>query len=225
MQVIKIQTDITRDGHIYLPPPLRNLYGRQARLILLFDETSSLDEPPTFDQLCNGPDALMDEQTIAKTIQVMDQEMEQHWHETWHSSQDQVDSPGLNQNALVQKIVNAFPNVLAVYAFGSRMDQSARLDSDLDLAVLLEESADPMILWSLAGELGEISQCPVDLLDLRAASTVMQYQVITTGTQWLAIQPQVGLFECFVMSEKTDLDEARADLLAEIQQEGVVYAR
>jgi hypothetical protein len=33
----------------------------------------------------------------------------------------------------------------------------------------------------LAGELSDTVACPVDLLDLHAASTVMQYQVITGG--------------------------------------------
>ena len=51
----------------------------------------------------------------------------------------------------------------------------------------------------------------------------MQYQVITTGTCLWTVGLPVGLFECFVLSEKTALDEARAPLLADIQARGTVY--
>jgi uncharacterized protein len=43
----------------------------------------------------------------------------------------------------------------------------------------------------------------VDLLDLRAASTVMQYQIITTGQRWWVKYVQPALFESVVLSEKT----------------------
>lgn len=45
MQAIELETDITPDGHIQLPGPLRNVFGRHARLILLLDERQSADSP------------------------------------------------------------------------------------------------------------------------------------------------------------------------------------
>jgi bifunctional DNA-binding transcriptional regulator/antitoxin component of YhaV-PrlF toxin-antitoxin module len=38
MQAIEIETDITPEGQIRLPEPLREIYGRHARIILLLDE-------------------------------------------------------------------------------------------------------------------------------------------------------------------------------------------
>lgn len=119
----------------------------------------------------------------------------------------------------------AFPQALAVYAFGSRSNGTADADSDLDLAVLVEGYAEPLRLWDLSGELADITGCPVDLLDMRAASTVMQYQILKTGRRLWGQDPAAGLFECFVLSEKTALDSARADLLADIQTRGCVYGR
>ena len=81
------------------------------------------------------------------------------------------------------------------------------------------------LLQAGRGELAIALGGDVDLLDLRAASTVMQYQVITTGQCLWAQQPAAGLFECFVLSEKLDFDAARAGLLADIAQQGKVYAR
>jgi uncharacterized protein len=114
---------------------------------------------------------------------------------------------------------------LAIYAFGSRITGHARADSDLDLAVLVEGYADVVALWELGGDIANIAGCDVDLVDLRAASTVMQYQITTTGERWWALDTQAGLFEVYVLSEKTDLDTRRAALLAEIKEEGKVYGR
>jgi len=131
----------------------------------------------------------------------------------------------MNQLAIVQALQTQIPHLLAIYAFGSRVHGSARPDSDLDLAVLVAGYAEPLALWTLANDMAEIAGCPVDLLELRAASTVMQYQIITTGERWWARDAQAALFEAAVLSEKTALDTARAGLLADIQKEGTIYGR
>lgn len=131
----------------------------------------------------------------------------------------------MNQDALMQVLQARVPNLLAVYAFGSRVTGTAGPDSDLDVAVLVAGYADSLVLFDLGGELADVAGCPVDLLDLRAASTVMQYQIITTGQRLWARDAQAALFEAAVLSQKTALDTARAGLLADIQQRGTVYGR
>lgn len=126
---------------------------------------------------------------------------------------------------LVTLIRTQFPLALAIYAFGSQVQGNANARSDLDLAVLVAGYADPLALWEVSGQLADVVNCPVDLLDLRAASTVMQYQVITNGRRLWSAGLQADLFECFVLSEKTALDEARAPLLADIAATGRIYAR
>jgi predicted nucleotidyltransferase len=124
---------------------------------------------------------------------------------------------------IVVSICAKFPQALAIYAFGSQVQGTAGPASDLDLAVLVAGYADPLVLWDLAGSLADLAGCPVDLLDLRAASTVMQYQVITTGQRLWDAGLQAGLFECYVLSEKTALDTARAPLMADIKATGRIY--
>jgi len=119
----------------------------------------------------------------------------------------------------------AFPQTLAVYAFGSRINATANADSDLDLSILVAGYADPLRLWELSGELADIVGCPVDLLDMRAASTVMQYQILQTGHRLWGRELEAGLFEAYVLSEKTELDTARAGVLDDIQMRGSVYGR
>ena len=131
----------------------------------------------------------------------------------------------MNRHAIVQILQDKIPELLAIYAFGSRIQGTANAQSDLDMAVLVAGYAEPLNLWSLASDLEDITDCPVDLLDLRAASTVMQYQIITTGERWWSKDAQASLFEAAILSEKTALDSARAGLLSDIQQQGKIYAR
>jgi predicted nucleotidyltransferase len=131
----------------------------------------------------------------------------------------------INRDAIVQTLLARVASILAIYAFGSRVQGTAVPESDLDLAVLVAGYAEPVALWKLAGELADTAGCPVDLLDLRAASTVMQYQILTRGERWWAKDAQAGLFEAAILSEKTALDTARAGLLDDIQKKGKVYGR
>ena len=64
-------------------------------------------------------------------------------------------------------------------------------------------------------------RCLVDLLDLRAAPTVMQCQVITTGQRWWARDAQAALYEAAIPSQKTALDNARAGLLDDIGEKRI----
>ncbi len=117
---------------------------------------------------------------------------------------------------------------MAVYAFGSRVRDDARQarpDSDFDMAVLVDGYADPLQLFDLAGALADVAACPVDLLDLRAASTVMQYQVLMEGKRLWARDVQAGLFEAAMLTEKLHLDEARQSQVREVMQRGAVYGR
>lgn len=126
---------------------------------------------------------------------------------------------------LVALICTRFPLAFAIYAFGSQVQGNANAQSDLDLAILVAGYADPLMLWEVSSTLADVAGCPVDLLDLRAASTVMQYQVIATGRRLWSTGLPADLFECFVLSEKTALDEARAPLLTDIAATGRIYAR
>lgn len=130
----------------------------------------------------------------------------------------------LNRDAIVQLLQASIPNLLAIYVFGSRVQGTAESDSDLDLAVLVAGYAEPVALWKLSGDLADMAGCPVDLLDLRAASTVMQYQILNRGGRWWAKDAQAALFEAAMLSEKTALDTARRGLLEHIQNEGKIMA-
>lgn len=130
-----------------------------------------------------------------------------------------------NESLVCTELQKAFPNALSIYAFGSRIQGTANAQSDLDLAVLVAGYADPLQLFEMANQLADKFGYEVDLLDLRAASTVMQYQVITTGRRLWAKDIQADLFDIFIMKEKLYLDELRAEQIEEIRTTGTVYEK
>jgi predicted nucleotidyltransferase len=131
----------------------------------------------------------------------------------------------MDTSALLNHLRNSLPDPSAIYLFGSHAQGTAGPDSDLDLAVLTDKPMDPVVLWKLASEVADQAGCSVDLVDLRSASTVMQYQIITTGQRLWARDSQAALYESFILSEKTALDTARAGLLQDIAKEGRVHGR
>jgi len=124
---------------------------------------------------------------------------------------------------IISTIRTAFPSTLAIYLFGSRANGTANSESDLDLAILVAGYAEPLQLWNVSNDLAEIAGCDVDLLDMRAASTVMQYQILQTGRRLWANGLEADLFDCFVLNEKLYFDQARAGLLADIEKRGTIH--
>jgi hypothetical protein len=53
----------------------------------------------------------------------------------------------------------------------------------------------------------------------------MKYRILTTGQRWWATNSTVDAYEAGILSDKTELDTARAPLLADIQREGRVHGR
>ena len=131
----------------------------------------------------------------------------------------------MNRNAILNLVQSRFPNLLALYAFGSRVTGQATSESDLDLAILVDGPVDPFAIFTLAGEIAEIAGLEVDLVDLRAASTVMQHQIITTGERWWQRDSRAARYEATILNMKTSLDEARAGLIGDILNRGSVYGR
>ncbi|MGB3543779.1 type VII toxin-antitoxin system MntA family adenylyltransferase antitoxin [Rubrivirga sp.] len=121
-------------------------------------------------------------------------------------------------------LLDALPDLEAVYVFGSRATGDARPDSDLDIAVLAPAPLDPVerfyVQERLAGHLG----LDVDLVDLRSASTVMRAEVLRTGAVVLDRDPTTRAFwEVTAMSAYALLNEERRGILEDVKRRGRVY--
>lgn len=116
------------------------------------------------------------------------------------------------------------PSLQALYCFGSAAAGVARPDSDLDLAVLSAAPLDPLDRWSLQEEIAALLGRDVDLVDLRAASTVMRVQVLANAVLLLDRDPTArAWFEMLALSDYARLNEERRAILADVKDRGRVY--
>lgn len=118
------------------------------------------------------------------------------------------------------------PDVVAVYRFGSTVGGQNHAESDVDLAFLPRAPLDPLRRFELQERIAVVLRRNVDLVDLRAVSTVMQMQVVSTG-ETLAVfdQTERERFEMYVYSSYARLNEERKAILEQVLREGTVHGR
>lgn len=120
--------------------------------------------------------------------------------------------------AMVDTILSAYPDAVAIYRFGSWGTPHQRPDSDLDLAVLLPHDTAtnlPLKDWAdLNGKLAWATHTDrVDLINLRTANTTLQAEVLSTGETLFSADEDARLaFEVLVLSKDQELNAWREDL-------------
>ncbi len=118
----------------------------------------------------------------------------------------------------------AFPEVLAIYRFGSWSTGLEWPGSDIDLAVLTPHPVPGARCWEIAQQLAALAGRDVDLVDLRAASTVMSAQIVSQGERvYCADGRRCDEYEDYVYSAYARLNEERREILRDIQERGSIY--
>lgn len=126
----------------------------------------------------------------------------------------------------VRHLRDAVPDVIAIYLFGSQAQGSVRADSDIDLAILPSAPIDPVERWTVQEDLSIALRRDVDLVDLRAASTVMRMQVIRQSQLLYESDTTARQeFEMYTYSSYALLNEERAAILQDIQERGRIHGR
>ena len=123
----------------------------------------------------------------------------------------------------VHRIRRSVPDVYAVYRFGSTVSGTTHATSDVDLAFLASEPLDALLRWDLQEDLASDLHREVDLVDLRAASTVMRLQVVAESELlWSCDATERELFEMLTYSSYARLNEERRGILDQVRREGRV---
>ena len=117
------------------------------------------------------------------------------------------------------------PSLAGVYVFGSVAAGTALPDSDVDLAFHAGRAANQGKIVMLREMLSAALRRDVDLVDLAAAPTTLQMQVLREG-RLLAAQDAfaIGMFELRVLRDYHDLKIRRAVIEADIVRRGRVHA-
>ena len=126
---------------------------------------------------------------------------------------------------VIEALVNIVPDLKGVYLFGSRADGSARPDSDFDFAFLNTGTRlSDLAVHSLRLALATSLDADVDLVDLRAASSVLQFQIISKGRRIYSSDDSFcDTFDLFVYSSYQHLNEGQQEIIQAIRQRGKVY--
>lgn len=128
--------------------------------------------------------------------------------------------------ALVAKLKDQVPDLIAIYQFGSQVQGEIHKESDIDLAVLAPQPLSPVQRFDLEQELAVLAHQDVDLVDLKKASTVLRMQIMSTGRCLLSTHDtERDRFETLVFLAYARLNEERREILKSIQKRGRVYAR
>lgn len=126
----------------------------------------------------------------------------------------------------VELIRQGVPDVVAVYRFGSSVEGTTHPRSDVDLAFLALHPMGPVARFELQERMASAFGQDIDLVDLRAASTVMQMQVVSKGV--LLAEPdhaEKERFETYVFSAYARLNEERRAIVEQVLREGTVLGR
>ena len=125
-----------------------------------------------------------------------------------------------------ERIQDTVPDLVAIYQFGSSVQGGEHAESDLDLALLAQSPLPNLKRWELQEDLAAKFGRDVDLVDLRSATTVMQAQVLNSGTVLAELDRTARHeYEMRVCSAYAMLNEERAGILEDVQARGRVYGR
>lgn len=130
----------------------------------------------------------------------------------------------ISQKAIVQFLLERYPDLIAIYLFGSYAEETQTIESDIDLAILPVKPLNPGEQWRLSQQLACILNCNVDLIDLKRTSTVMQMQTISRGKNlYESNRFKRESFEDYVFSSYARLNEERKGIIKDIIRRGTVY--
>jgi len=126
---------------------------------------------------------------------------------------------------IVRTVLDFYPDVEAIYLFGSYGTEDEQQDSDVDIALLLPHKQAKEIKNLAMSEcnyaLMKILKKDVDLVNLRLVNTVFQHEIIQNGRMLYANDENaVDAFEMAVLSAYQKLNEERAGILEEIFKSG-----
>lgn len=130
-----------------------------------------------------------------------------------------------NYKDIVKTILKHYPDVQAIYIFGTYETEYEKSESDVDIALLLShktaKDTGSMLMNDLFFELESLLRKRIDLINLRLVNTVFQKEIIIADQRiYCADEYASDEFEMLTISNYQKLNEERAGILEEMQKSG-----
>lgn len=131
----------------------------------------------------------------------------------------------MKNETIVKTVLSCYPDVEAIYLFGTYLTPDQQKDSDADIAVLFPHEK-AKLLKNLAmsdcrDALENVLKRTVDLVNMRTVNTVFQNEILQQGRiLYQRHDRAVDEFEMQVMSSYQKLNEERAGILEDILETG-----
>jgi len=122
-------------------------------------------------------------------------------------------------------VLRFYPDVEAIYLFGTYLTPDQQQNSDADIALLFPHGKakllKSLVISDCRDALENVLKRTVDLINLRTANTVFQNEIIQHGRIiYQQNEFAVDGFEMQVMSSYQKLNEERAGILEDILETG-----
>lgn len=131
----------------------------------------------------------------------------------------------MKENEIVETVLKHYPEVQAVYLFGTSGTENEWPDSDVDVALLFSPAkaakTGSLLMSDLWHDLEKLLKKDVDLINLRLVNTVFQKEIISADRRiYCADEYAADEFEMLVLSYYQKLNEERADIMKEALKSG-----
>lgn len=120
------------------------------------------------------------------------------------------------ETVVVERLLEGFPALVAIYLHGSAAKERMRPESDIDIALLFEEKniPDRMKLFFLAPAIEEAVGRRVDLGIMTTKNPVFAKEVLANGKQLFCSDTMLcNRFAMYVFSFYAKLNDERAEIL------------
>lgn len=117
---------------------------------------------------------------------------------------------------LAELVVQTIPEVELVYLFGSQVDGTARVGSDIDLAFKSRLKIDPVNCYRAAQKIAATVNRDVDLIDLDQAGAILSKEVVMKGELLVGDELVADTYAVRVMREYQDHKMRVAEIEKEI---------
>ncbi|HPJ12089.1 MAG TPA: nucleotidyltransferase domain-containing protein [Caldisericia bacterium] len=132
------------------------------------------------------------------------------------------------EKTIVEICLASYPNLHAIYLFGSFGTPYEREDSDIDIAILFHHSfkTDTSRFVNLISDLSHTLHKTVDLVSLRDAGTILQKEIVYKGKRIYCDNGfKVDEYEVFIMRRYQLFLEERKEIVQDGLEKGRFYGQ